>query len=156
MFLDRLGYLEETWFTFSLSPILDEHGAVTGLFHPVTETTAHNLAQRRTRTLRDLTGRMSEARTLDYIEDNLSNLTLVERILRRFPTVELMPAMQATIGLDLARQHQPDLIVLDVHLPDMSGTEVLTRLKAETGHLRHPRHCPHGRRERGSVRAAGG
>ncbi len=51
MFLDRLGYLEETWFTFSLSPIFDQRGSVVGLFHPVTETTAHNLAQRRTRTL---------------------------------------------------------------------------------------------------------
>ena len=40
MFLDRNGYLEETWFTFSLSPIRDETGAVVGLFHPVAETTA--------------------------------------------------------------------------------------------------------------------
>ena len=39
MFLDRNGYLEETWFTFSLSPIRDETGAVVGLFHPVAETT---------------------------------------------------------------------------------------------------------------------
>ena len=35
MFLDRNGYLEETWFTFSLSPIRDETGQVVGLFHPV-------------------------------------------------------------------------------------------------------------------------
>ncbi len=63
MFLDRLGYLEETWFTFSLSPIFGERGEVAGLFHPVTETTAHNLAQRRTRTLRELAERMSTART---------------------------------------------------------------------------------------------
>ncbi|WP_148613763.1 response regulator [Nocardioides rubriscoriae] len=65
MFLERNGYLEETWFTFSLSPILDEHGAVVGLFHPVSETTAPNLAIRRTRTLRDLTIRMGQARGLD-------------------------------------------------------------------------------------------
>jgi signal transduction histidine kinase/ActR/RegA family two-component response regulator len=66
-----------------------------------------------------------------YIEDNLSNLTLVARIMDRYPGVELIPAMQAAIGLELARQHHPDLIVLDLHLPDMPGTEVLQRLKAE-------------------------
>ena len=43
MFLDRNGYLEETFFTFSFSPIRDETG-VAGLFHPVTETTARMLA----------------------------------------------------------------------------------------------------------------
>ena len=66
-----------------------------------------------------------------YIEDNLSNLTLVERIIERHTAVELIPAMQATIGLELARQHRPDLIVLDLHLPDMPGAEVLRRLKAD-------------------------
>lgn len=55
MFLDRLGHLEETFFTFSFSPIRDESGAVAGLFHPVTETTGKMLGQRRTRVLRDLT-----------------------------------------------------------------------------------------------------
>ena len=39
MFLDRLGYLEETFFTFSFSPIRDEADKIVGLFHPVTETT---------------------------------------------------------------------------------------------------------------------
>ncbi|MBS4057683.1 MAG: PAS domain S-box protein [Bacteroidales bacterium] len=55
MFLDRLGYLEETCFTFSFSPIRDENGAVAGLFHPVNETTSKMLSQRRSKTLRDLT-----------------------------------------------------------------------------------------------------
>ncbi|KMZ12878.1 histidine kinase response regulator hybrid protein [Candidatus Burkholderia humilis] len=55
MFLRRLGgALEETFFTFSHSPIRAEHGDIGGLFHPVTETTATMLAERRTRALRDL------------------------------------------------------------------------------------------------------
>ncbi len=66
-----------------------------------------------------------------YIEDNISNLTLVARILDRYRGVELIPAMQATIGLELAREHPPDLIVLDLHLPDMPGTDALTRLRRE-------------------------
>ena len=66
-----------------------------------------------------------------YIEDNLSNLTLNERILQRQANVELISAMQGTLGLELARQHRPDLIVLDLHLPDMPGADVLKRLKAD-------------------------
>jgi len=61
MFLTRNGYLEETFFTFSLSPIRDESGGVGGLFHPVTETTATMLAERRTRALRDLTANLNRA-----------------------------------------------------------------------------------------------
>jgi PAS domain S-box-containing protein len=65
-----------------------------------------------------------------YIEDNLSNLALIERILSRHTGVELISAMQGSLGLELARKHHPDLIVLDLHLPDMSGMEVLKRLHA--------------------------
>ncbi|MDS4068466.1 MAG: ATP-binding protein [Candidatus Competibacter sp.] len=65
MFLDRLGYLEETFFTFSFSPIRDESGQVAGLFHPVTETTGKMVGQRRTRVLRDVAERAVRARSLD-------------------------------------------------------------------------------------------
>jgi PAS domain S-box-containing protein len=63
IFLDRNGYLEETFFTFSFSPIRDESGGVGGLFHPVTETTGKMLVERRTRALRDLAGRTGEAQS---------------------------------------------------------------------------------------------
>jgi CheY-like chemotaxis protein len=66
-----------------------------------------------------------------YVEDNLSNLRLVEEILERYPGIELLSAMQGTLGFELARQQQPDLIILDLHLPDISGLEVLKRLKSE-------------------------
>jgi CheY-like chemotaxis protein len=69
-------------------------------------------------------------RTVLYIEDNLSNLNLIEQILEEQPDIELMTAMQGNIGLDLARRHAPDLILLDLHLPDMPGWDVLARLKA--------------------------
>jgi hypothetical protein len=64
MFLDRNGYLEETFFTFSFSPIRDETGEIAGLFHPVTETTAQMLSERRTRALRDLADRAGNAKTV--------------------------------------------------------------------------------------------
>jgi signal transduction histidine kinase len=64
MFLDRKGYLEETFFTFSFSPIRDDSG-VAGLFHPVTETTSRMLSERRTRALRDLAARAGKAQTTE-------------------------------------------------------------------------------------------
>ena len=63
MFLFRNGYLEETFFTFSLSPIRDESGGIAGLFHPVTETTAMMIVERQTRVLRDLTAHLGAARS---------------------------------------------------------------------------------------------
>jgi CheY-like chemotaxis protein len=76
-------------------------------------------------------------RTLLYIEDNLSNLTLIEQILEERPEIELLSAMQGQVGLDLARQHSPDLILLDLHLPDLPGWKVLSQLKADetTSHI---------------------
>jgi len=68
--------------------------------------------------------------TVLHIEDNLSNLALVERIVARRPDIELLSAMQGRLGIDLARQHRPDLVLLDLHLPDIPGREVLRRLRS--------------------------
>jgi PAS domain S-box-containing protein len=67
--------------------------------------------------------------TVLYIEDNMSNLRLVERILGRRPGVRLISAMRPELGLELAAQHHPDLILLDLHLPDIPGETVLRRLQ---------------------------
>lgn len=64
IFLDRNGYTEETFFTFSFSPIRDESGKVGGLFHPVIEQTGRMLTERRTRALRDIGARTGKAKTV--------------------------------------------------------------------------------------------
>lgn len=65
-----------------------------------------------------------------YIEDNMSNFELIEAILAHRPGVKLLGAMQGSIGIDLAVSQQPDLILLDVNLPDMNGADVLGSLRA--------------------------
>lgn len=76
-------------------------------------------------------GLSTESRRLLYIEDNFSNVTLVEQMLAERPALELMTAMQGRVGLELARKHGPDLILLDMHLPDIPGWQVLAQLKAD-------------------------
>jgi CheY-like chemotaxis protein len=78
------------------------------------------------------TGSFSPAR------DNPSNVRLLERPLARRPGIELLTAMQGRLGLDLACRHRPDLLLLDRHLPDMDGEELLGRLRADA----RTRHIP--------------
>jgi len=73
MFLDRSGYLEEANMTFSFSPIRDESGAVGGVFHPITETTAQVLSARRSKGLRDLTASLAGVRSIGEIGTQLAS-----------------------------------------------------------------------------------
>jgi PAS domain S-box-containing protein len=75
--------------------------------------------------------------TILYVEDNLANLSLVETILLSRPRWRIVPALQGQLGVEVAREHAPDLILLDLHLPDIPGSEVLRRLRADarTAHI---------------------
>jgi PAS domain S-box-containing protein len=73
----------------------------------------------------------AEKRTILYVEDNLSNLTLIEQVLADQPHFKLITAMQGQLGIELARRHSPDLILLDLNLPDLPGWEVLSRLQRD-------------------------
>jgi PAS domain S-box-containing protein len=76
--------------------------------------------------------------TILYIEDNLANLTLVETILDGESEITLIPALQGQLGLELACEHRPALILLDLHLPDIPGSEVLRRLRSNPATSRIP------------------
>ncbi|HUZ40560.1 MAG TPA: PAS domain S-box protein [Acidimicrobiales bacterium] len=69
--------------------------------------------------------------TVLYIEDNVGNVRLMERLMVHRPNVRLITALEGRLGLELARQHRPDLILLDVHMPDLSGYDVLELLRDE-------------------------
>jgi signal transduction histidine kinase len=78
-----------------------------------------------------LTGAQEAEVTVLYIEDNPSNLKLVNRILERWRRVEVLSSIQGALGIELARRHRPDLILLDLHLPDLHGSEVLDALRGD-------------------------
>ena len=62
------------------------------------------------------------------VEDDVANLELVERVLSRRPGIELLAALHGGLGIELACQHRPDLILVDLDLPDLPGTTVIDRL----------------------------
>jgi signal transduction histidine kinase len=70
-------------------------------------------------------------RRLLYIEDTVANIRLVEEILRSRPSIRVLPAGMGSLGLELAAEHRPDLVLLDLHLPDLGGGEVLAQLRAD-------------------------
>ena len=73
----------------------------------------------------------AKTRTVLHIEDNPSNLTLVEGILALRSEIQLLSTLQGRRGLEMARECAPDLILLDVHLPDLAGDTVLRTLKED-------------------------
>jgi len=71
-------------------------------------------------------------RTLLYVEDNPANLQLVERIVARRPDMRLLSARTGTLGIELARSARPDVILMDINLPGMSGIKAMQILRADT------------------------
>ncbi|MCW5612906.1 MAG: response regulator [Rubrivivax sp.] len=69
-------------------------------------------------------------RTLLYVEDNAANVQLLAEVLRLRPAVQLLAAVDGPQGLALAREHAPDLVVVDVALPGIDGYELCRRLRA--------------------------
>ncbi|SFR64967.1 PAS domain S-box-containing protein [Marinobacter daqiaonensis] len=71
--------------------------------------------------------------TVLYIEDNPANLKLVSRILQRHPGARLLTTSSGAEGLVMARSEQPDIVLLDINLPDTDGYDILRTLKADRG-----------------------
>ncbi len=67
--------------------------------------------------------------TLLYIEDNAVNLKLVEDILSDYPEIKLLSATNAKMGIEIALSKKPNLILMDINLPDFDGVEALKRLR---------------------------
>jgi PAS domain S-box-containing protein len=76
-------------------------------------------------------------RTLLYVEDNPANLTLVQRLISRRDDMQLLTAVDGNLGVEMARTHLPDVILMDINLPGISGFEALRILRedATTTHI---------------------
>lgn len=73
--------------------------------------------------------------TVLYVEDNPTNAEIVEQVLARSGDIRLVLAPDGASGLERARTLRPDIILLDMQLPDMAGLDVLKRLKEDPGTL---------------------
>lgn len=76
-------------------------------------------------------------RTLLYVEDNPENLRLVEELIALFPDVEMLAAVNGTLGIQLARASQPRVILMHINRPGISGIKALKILRedATTAHI---------------------
>ena len=76
-------------------------------------------------------------RTLLYVEDNPANLMLVEQIIEDHPHIRMLGARDGNLGIALARAHLPDVILMDINLPGISGIEALKILREDpaTAHI---------------------
>jgi two-component system cell cycle response regulator DivK len=73
---------------------------------------------------------MVQQTTILYIEDDQASRHLVQRALT-YAGFKVLVATRALDGIDLAKKHQPDLILTDINLPDLSGREIIVRLRAD-------------------------
>jgi PAS domain S-box-containing protein len=76
-------------------------------------------------------------RTLLYVEDNPANLELVEQIIEGYPYLRMLSARDGNLGIALARAHLPDVILMDITLPDINGIEAMEILRKDplTAHI---------------------
>ena len=72
-----------------------------------------------------LTGGSGPSYKIIYVEDNPSNVAFMEALLGSFERIELLVAPTAEIGVELVREHQPAVVIMDINLPGMSGFEAL-------------------------------
>jgi PAS domain S-box-containing protein len=119
IFLHRNGYLEETFFTFSLSPIRDESNSIGGLFHPVTETTETMVGERRTRAVINLTARLGDVEvTSDVFQRTSEALAMFDldipfALLYRFDKEAQLYRLAGCTGIETDTCLSPAVLSLD-------------------------------------------
>jgi PAS domain S-box-containing protein len=75
--------------------------------------------------------RAARIHTLLYVEDNPANMKLVEQVIARYPDLSLLTAINGNSGIEIARASLPEVILMDINLPDINGYEALKMLRAD-------------------------
>ena len=120
----------------SVTALRNSLDAIIGYLMIGTHNAAHkNVQTKASTTPKATTG--ARPRTLLYIEDNQANLKLVEQVIARQPDIHLSTAVDGTKGIEMARVSMPDVILMDINLPDQNGFEALKILRADltTAHI---------------------
>jgi len=126
MDINRYGYVEEAFFTYSFSPIRDETGHIAGLFHPVKEVTREVLAERRVRVLRDLAARVGESDTAERACATMAETLGNHRADVSFALLYLLDAsgkrahLAGTMGLEAGKATSPEPV--DLTAPELPGS----------------------------------
>lgn len=97
---------------------------------PRSESTPKNISvPKQDKAIDPLHGQVTDNKSILYIEDNLANLRLVSHLLGHLENLDMLEAYEPLKGLRLAEEYNPDLILLDINLPNIDGYEVLSRLR---------------------------
>ena len=118
------------WFELPVASTVGTAAGLMGAVVPLGDGLGDASIKTATEQLADLPG---PQRRILYIEDNAANMILMQQIIRRLDGAELVEAGTAEIGMELARETPPDLILMDLNLPGMSGLDALKSLRAVEG-----------------------
>ncbi|MBK5298687.1 MAG: response regulator, partial [Vicinamibacteria bacterium] len=120
------GLVEAMGGTIGIDSVVDQ-GTTVWVEFPLTAPTLHAVAALSAHPSLAVADPLVRGEVL-YIEDNAPNVRLMERLLAKRPGVRLRAVAQGRLGIDQVLAQRPDLVLLDLHLPDLPGEEVLRRL----------------------------
>ena len=106
-------------------------GSTFWLTLPVTRPAQTAALDAKSETLGAVANAQDGIKTILYIEDNPANLMLMQELVKRIEGVRLISAHTSELGLALAQQEQPQLIIMDINLPGMDGYQALAALRRD-------------------------
>ena len=98
---------------------------------PMAQTTDNSITEKQPKDNEGNQDPQTKQTRILYVEDNLANVRLIKGFIAKKEHMQLLTATTATAGLEMAMQQRPDIILMDIKLPDMDGFEALARLRSQ-------------------------